>query len=152
MTMNCRDIEANLLRIVEGEVTVSERKSLDEHLRGCAACRELVALYESAISAAATEDSESTESLWRSVQSRLNQIESTRRPSAWIRRPVVITVFQSAALAVAVWLGVTLGSTPNTTVADDEGSELVEYYATGFFGASVQLDDLYRLSDDGGGQ
>ncbi len=153
MIVTCKEIERNLIARLENTLPEDQRLAIDAHLRDCANCRQLFAQYQSLF----TTDKLGAAvpaSLWRAVQSRINELEADRRPTPAfgpLRRPSFGIALQAFGVAVAIVAGVMLGRTPQTTTTTSETDELIEYYASGFSTSSLLLDEVYEQMDNGNG-
>jgi anti-sigma factor RsiW len=114
----CRDVELLTLAGEDHELTAGERSLVEDHLRGCARCRDFAAdrraLREES---AALRWPAPPEALVRATRRRLLESATAVRPAslpAW-----VLVALAVAAIATGVWLTVSLsGVTPDMTLAD----------------------------------
>ncbi len=102
-----------LSEYLDGELSATERRQVEEHLGGCAACRETLEELRAVVARAALlEDGGPERDLWPGVAERIG----AARPAVgqavggrWRRRRLVLTVPQLAAAALAL-MAVSAGS------------------------------------------
>lgn len=143
----CSDIEARLMEILEGNLSQSETGELEEHLRECPECRELVVRYQPLFRFDTASESPVPETLWRKIQNELNSLEEGRpvQPTLFpTRRPLFGFILQVTGIAAAIVVGIVLGRTPSTTEVSYE-EDVASYYAGALGQQSLPLGDVYEV-------
>lgn len=159
--ITCTDIEENLIEYAEGRLGNDIARAVDSHIEGCSACAELIVEAKQLFSSEVPGTSEQApETLWRSIQNEINQIDEGRHKQPTLlstRRPFVRFSLQSLGAAAALLIGIYLGS---GAVQNGEASELtyedqlVEYYASAFQAESAipVSEVVYDLEESTGGE
>ncbi|MGB5105868.1 MAG: anti-sigma factor [Candidatus Zixiibacteriota bacterium] len=150
----CSDIEKRLLEIVEGSLGQSEVAAIEAHLRECPSCGAMVAHYQAVFQTTTATAVKAPESLWRSIQNRINELEEghqsqpTRFPK---RRPLFGLAMQTVGLAIAIVAGVYLGQTDSVEQVTFE-DEIASYYAGALTETPLPLEEVYeQVSQEQGG-
>ena len=152
--IKCNDIENRLLAIVEGSLDQSEAAAIADHLRKCPSCGAMIAHYQ-AIFAAETETPATVpETLWRSIQNRINELEEDRQPQPTLfpkRRPLFGLALQSIGVAAAIIAGIYLGQTNQVEQTSYE-DEIASYYAGALTETALPFEEvLEQVSSTQGG-
>ena len=149
----CSDIENRLMEILEGNLDQVGREAVESHLLGCPECRDLVAHYQPLFKNDTNSLPPAPVSLWRSIQSRLNELEVGRRSQPTLfpsRRPLFGYALQSLGVAVAIVAGILLGTTPESAQVTYE-EEIVSYYAGALSESALPISEVYsQLSSNQG--
>jgi anti-sigma factor RsiW len=158
-SVSCTDIEQLLIEFAEGNLPAETIDAINLHLKSCPACDELVAEARVIFSSEVDMPTENApESLWRSIQNKINRTDKGRLKQPTLlstRRPFVVISLQGLAAAAALLLGIYLGSGSIQTEAAAQQSyedQLVDYYASAFQGESaIPVGDVvYELEQSGG--
>jgi hypothetical protein len=109
--MNCRDVEKNVLALVESTLPREVREPLEDHMTRCRKCRALVDFVSDAISEAEEPDAISlSQNFWPRLNARIDSYEEGWE--GWFsRRPRLRPVTVAACLLLGLWGGTFLGST-----------------------------------------
>ncbi len=154
---NCHDIEANLLEIVEHSLAGKLPDEISDHLAGCPACRELVETYQPLLAQLNQKDqTDLPDSVWRSVQQRINEYEERKRPflSPLLRWHKAIGLsLRSLSLAAAVAVGIYLGSGFGNG-SDALAEEIVAEYSSllGDLPSGSLSESYFELDWENGGE
>lgn len=151
----CKDIEMNLIDLLDGSVGSNQRDELELHLDSCLSCRVLVAEYQPLFENREDEvPVEISADIWRSLQRRINRMDESRPSrlpllSRW--RPVISFSIRSFGLIAAIGTGIFLGNLPATAEKSDE-TEIVDYYTAGLASSSTASvsDALYEATSSEG--
>jgi predicted anti-sigma-YlaC factor YlaD len=141
----CSDIESQLIEILEGNLSPADLESARVHLRDCSECRDLVAFYQPLFKFDTAFQTPAPETLWRSVQNSLNELEEGRRSQPTLfpkRRPYFGYTLQALGVAVAIIAGVLLGKIPESSQTTYE-EEIVSYYAGALSESALPLSEVY---------
>jgi anti-sigma factor RsiW len=141
----CSDIEKRLMEILEGNLDQVGREAVAKHLVDCPECRDLVAHYQPLFKIDTTSPSPAPASLWRAVQTRLNELEEGRRSQPTLfpnRRSLFGYALQTLGVAAAIIAGVFLGKTPESTQVTYE-EEIVSYYAGALSESALPISEVY---------
>jgi len=116
--MCCEEIERQLGRYIDNELSAAEREQVDTHLAYCSSCRvELDELRETVSGLSVRSDVSVPDSLWPSIQRRLHPTApsgSAARPIRLLRRRLAPWAI-AAGVVLAVGLGMFGLSTLDTT-------------------------------------
>ncbi len=107
--IKCSDIEKRLLEIVESGLDESQRTAIEAHLRECPSCAAMVAHYRAVFQTQSVVEATTPESLWRSIQNRINELEGGRQSQPTLfpkRRPLFGMAMQAFGVAAAIIAGV----------------------------------------------
>lgn len=105
----CRQVEDLVDELVDGRLDHERERALRGHLRGCAACADLVARTERIVAAAASlEKVDPPSALWAGIAARLDEDdrEAEARPGWWWRWKASRTAWLGLAGATAAALAV----------------------------------------------
>jgi hypothetical protein len=122
--VNCKQIEENLLEVVESLHDGTSTSATKRHLAECPHCSELVEFYQEALSPPARIGADSRHRIWRRVQKRLNRAEAEVDLGQLIfgRAKLIGYSLRSLVAALAVGLGIYIGSglgNPRLTFAEE---------------------------------
>lgn len=149
----CSDIEDRLMEILEENLDQVGREAVESHLLDCPECRDLVAHYQPLFKIDTASLPPAPASLWRAIQSRLNELEEGRRSQPTLfpnRRPLFGYALQAFGVAAAILAGVILGESPEATQTSYE-EEFVSYYAGTLSESALPISEVYsQLSSNQG--
>jgi hypothetical protein len=104
--MCCEEIERQLGRYIDNELSAAERDEVEAHLESCSSClTELAELRELVAGMANAKSMPVPDSLWPSIERRLNKTEGAAPPSP----PVVRFRLRTAPWAIAAGLVLAVG-------------------------------------------
>ena len=104
--MCCEQIERQLGRYVDKELSAAERNEVDDHLESCSGCRaELSELRELVGGIPNPESASVPDSLWERIEHRLDQTERAVPPTLPMRRLRLQSVPWTIAAVVALAIG-----------------------------------------------
>jgi hypothetical protein len=111
--MNCRELGKKVLDLVEGTLSQSETKPLEEHLAGCQRCRTLAASLDALMNEGRMDELTLSPEFWPRLNQRI--VESERGGIGRLGHVLagglrLRPVAASACLLFGVWAGIQLGS------------------------------------------
>jgi hypothetical protein len=104
--MNCERYGEWIGDLIDGALDPVNQAELDAHLRGCAACRELLDdLGEIRAAAASLDRRTPPDELWQAITSKIEASTPTRRSLAFSYGPLAAAAALVTVLGVAAWFG-----------------------------------------------
>lgn len=150
----CSDVNGRLIEVLEGKLNQADSAALAEHLQDCTDCRDLIAYYQPLFNLETSDEVAVPQSLWRSIQNRLNELEEGRQSQPTLfpkRRPLFGYALKSLGVATAIAAGILLGRTPETQQTSYE-DEYASYYAGALTESALPITEVYeQVSQDQGG-
>ena len=146
--MNCRDLEQNAIAFLDGKLAPSGRRAIEEHLAGCASCRERVQGFSSVMGllgdwpaiqpspffqtrlAARLKEAPVTQSWWQTLWQ--EPMDRPLRPAARPLFAVALAVVMVVAAVLLQYSPAPLdpeqsGATPGVTLASASADDLPLY-------------------------
>jgi hypothetical protein len=130
--MSCQEINGRLDDYVDGSLSPDERGRVEEHLAGCAACREELEALRGLLDSAAglAREIEPGHDLWPSIEGRLARAEPAVARGGW-RSQAWVGLAAAAALVAAVTIQVSRqADSPETAGAEPVEPVAVEAAAS----------------------
>jgi hypothetical protein len=108
--MNCRDVEKNVLALVESTLPREVGEPLEAHISQCGKCRALRDFVSDAMSEAEGPDEiDRSPNFWPRLNARIEDYEEGR--AGWLsRKPRLRPVTVAACMLLGIWGGTFLGS------------------------------------------
>ncbi len=148
----CSDIESRVIEILEGNLDPVDSNAVETHTRDCTECRNLLAHYQPLFKNDTASQTPAPETLWRSLQNRLDQFDEGRpiQPTLFPkRRPLLGYALQTLAIATAIVVGVILGKMPETETSFED--EIVSYYAGALTQTALPIEEVLEQVSQGQG-